>query len=73
MTGDDRGWGNEGLGEREKLQANRTSGSGENEGRGGVVDPTLLEMSLGLGVRFSPCEAEWRNRQQRQSGSTVHN
>jgi hypothetical protein len=34
---------------------------------GGVIEPTLLEMSLGLGVRFSSCEAEWRRRKQRQS------
>jgi hypothetical protein len=34
-----------------------------------VVGPTLLEIPLGLGVKFSPCEAEWRGRKQRQSDS----
>jgi hypothetical protein len=34
--------------------ANRTSGSGENAGGGGVVDPTLIEMSLGLGIGGAP-------------------
>jgi hypothetical protein len=37
------------------LFPNRTSGSGENAegGGGGAQDPTLLELSRGLGVRFS--------------------
>jgi hypothetical protein len=34
-------------------------------GGGGVAGPTLLEMSPGLGVRFSPCGEERRQRKRR--------
>jgi hypothetical protein len=46
---------------------NRTPGPGEVAGGGGVVGPTLFEIALGLGVRFSPCGG----RMERQEAKAV--